>query len=841
MPSSTIRSRYQRRILDWLLDGGGTVSQAANSLGIAMPHASLAMRHLREAGEVQRDDGASIRGAVHRLTERGAQRLLMDLVGRLKKHTRQIPEGTNAVVLSSDGTSIVLGILQSPESRLFQLPRRTELMKSNTGEISIGKEGGLWAVQRGEKIHWFDLDNFESTSPPPETQEGTLTAWVNRDERVGVLRLRLLEQFEAWNVPDGAWIELNVRSETGPSQLRLGEHDIGLVQGTSYQVSPERGLYAHLPSAVDRNLLVSSLGDRAQLMTESIAYAQDRSLPVDLVSTWMRRRHPRLSNVKRNARVRSLKRWLLSGRGQQPNLHLRRSLLADFGDRNWSEQSEAVDVILLEGVSQNGAACIIEWLLESTTLDCIVEWPWAGANEQHLLDRLLASGRCRALITSRGEPLNLSSKTSTLHGTPQLAVVSYRLHNLLELNIQLDRSNVRTEPEASRQLLPQTAVELLDWHRSGGMNERILTDIAQEEPQYVALVRKAMRLYPNGDSTFSNSIERINPLASWIASPMKERNSRWQRLHTILPQGWVDLLDPQSMDIKSLINGMARTSSEWKERAFSVLALRLSNENSLLLDVAKMLEDSSCGSIAAHLILITSPYFDEEIDMLLSDASLVWLDAPYRPEDVLMVLFPPSLEFSNARKLLFEQYLKAGQVHPRGSILWAWSNAVIRMRENAPLSLDLIRSCMNVLPSQWWSAWAFDWLGLQLSTSSGREWLATHPLSWPSLLARPKGERVGMPGIPRIHSGFIPNQELMINLLMVPEGEGKAALMDVYDMIQSLEAERPVHQGRIHPLVGWLAKEASVWPIFSSDELFQGDSEVSALLIGRAMIQRIDS
>ena len=98
-----------------------------------------------------------------------------------------------------------------------------------------------------------------------------------------------------------------------------------------------------------------------------------------------------------------------------------------------------------------------------------------------------------------------------------------------------------------------------------------------------------------------------------------------------------------------------------------------------------------------------------------------------------------------------------------------------------------------------------------------------------------------MPGIPRIHSGFIPNQELMINLLMVPEGEGKAALMDVYDMIQSLEAERPVHQGRIHPLVGWLAKEASAWPIFSNDELFQGDSEVSALLIGRAMIQRIDS
>ena len=840
MPSSTIRSRYQRRILDWLLDGGGTVSQASTALGIAMPHASLAMRNLREAGEVQRDDGASIRGAVHRLTETGAQRLLMDLVQRLKKYTRQIPSEKNAVVLSSDGTSIVLGILQTPESRLFQLPKRTELLQSNDGRISTGKEGGLWAVQRGEKIHWFDLEHFESTSPPPELQEGTLTAWTNRDECVGVLRLRLLEQFEAWNVPDGAWIELHIRSETGPSQLRLGEHSIGLVQGTSYQVSPERGLYAHLPSAVDRNLLVSSLGDRAQLMTESIAYAQDRDLPVDIVSTWMRRRHPRLSNVKRNARVRSLKRWLLSGRGQQPNLHLRRSLLADFGDRSWSDHSKAVDVILLEGVSQNGAACIIEWLLESTSLDCIVEWPWAGANEQHLLDRLLASGRCRALITSRGEPLDLSSKTSTLQGTPQLAIVSYRLHNLLELDIQLDRSNVRTEPETSRQLLPNNAAELLDWHGSGGMNERTLSDHSDEESQYIALVRKAMRMYPNGDSTFSNSIERTNPLASWIASPVSERDSRWQRLHAVLPDGWVDLLDPHSMDIQSMIKGMARTSSEWKKRALSVLIMRLSNENSLLLDVGKMLDDPSSNSIAAHSIIAASPYFDEEIETLLSKASSIWLDAPYRPEDVLAVLFPPSLESTDERTRLFEQYLKAGQVHPRGSVLWAWSNAVIRMRDGVPLSLDLIRSCMNVLPSQWWSAWAFDWLGLQLSTSSGREWLATHPLSWPSLLARPKGEQVGLPGVAEIHSGFVPNQELMINLLMVPEGEGKAALMDVYDMIQSLDSNRPVHQGRIHPLVGWLARDVSTWPLFSTNELFIGDSDVSALLIGKAMLQRIE-
>ena len=128
MPKKTIRSRYQRRILDWLLDGGGTVSQASNALGIAMPHASLAMRQLRELGEVHREEGVSIRGAIHRLTPSGAEHLLRDLVERVRKHVDSVPVGMNAVVLSNDHSSVVLGVLSTPSSRLISLPRRTKLL-----------------------------------------------------------------------------------------------------------------------------------------------------------------------------------------------------------------------------------------------------------------------------------------------------------------------------------------------------------------------------------------------------------------------------------------------------------------------------------------------------------------------------------------------------------------------------------------------------------------------------------------------------------------------------------------------------------------------------------------
>ena len=532
MPKKTIRSRYQRRILDWLLDGGGTVSQASEVLGIAMPHASLAMRQLRELGEVQRDDGASIRGAMHRLTPKGADHLLNDLIERVRKVATSIPTGMDAVVLSNDRTSIVLGVLTPPRSRLVSLPRRTDLFENEAGKSSSGKTGGLWAVQRGPDVHWVSLSTFEASSPPNEPIQGTLTAYANQTESIGILRLRLLGQTDTWGVANGTWIRLNSDQQHGPSQLHVGEHTIGEVAGTTFSVRPEHGLYAHLTSSVDRTLLVSSLGNHAQIMTESLAFSTHRSLPIEVLGPWMKKRHPRLSTAKRKTRLRALTRWLLSGRGKQPTLNLRRSLLADFGERTWTEQSNAIDVVLLDGISQHGATCIVEWMLESTSFDMVVEWPWAQIDDHPLMERLLASGRCRVLITSRGEAKEFSSKTATIQSTDQLATVSYRPQESYEFRVQLRRAMSRTEPEATREGLPANASELLDWFQSGGLDEDVLTG-QDDASQHI---RQAMRLYPQGDSDFANAVEREAPLAAWIASPQSERASRWKRIGDVVPQ-----------------------------------------------------------------------------------------------------------------------------------------------------------------------------------------------------------------------------------------------------------------------------------------------------------------
>ena len=74
---------------------------------------------------------------------------------------------------------------------------------------------------------------------------------------------------------------------------------------------------------------------------------------------------------------------------------------------------------------------------------------------------------------------------------------------------------------------------------------------------------------------------------------------------------------------------------------------------------------------------------------------------------------------------------------------------------------------------------------------------------------------------------------------MLPDGAGTAALMDVHDMLQRMEHDGPVHVGRIHPLVGWLACDVETWPDFSMEEIRDGNPEVAKLLIGRAMLHRM--
>ena len=64
------------------------------------------------------------------------------------------------------------------------------------------------------------------------------------------------------------------------------------------------------------------------------------------------------------------------------------------------------------------------------------------------------------------------------------------------------------------------------------------------------------------------------------------------------------------------------------------------------------------------------------------------------------------------------------------------------------------------------------------------------------------------------------------------ECKAKDYLMDLYDMISSLEESTDVVLGRTHPMVGYLLRDFKEWPDFSSDIFAHGDKEIASLLFG---------
>ena len=184
--------------------------------------------------------------------------------------------------------------------------------------------------------------------------------------------------------------------------------------------------------------------------------------------------------------------------------------------------------------------------------------------------------------------------------------------------------------------------------------------------------------------------------------------------------------------------------------------------------------------------------------------------------------------------------LDASTQQPRGTLLHAWGATVRMIEHNQQTSPEGLRSLMRLLPNAWWTVWSGDWLLVQLSSTSGRRWLSEQGIPWPALLARPPGERAGLPGLAIQHPQRMLALEDVLQIHLIEDGIGKPALLDVHDMLATVVREEPVHYGRLHPLVGWLARPVDAWPSIRIDDLKTGDEEVAALLYARSFAHRLE-
>ncbi len=840
MSGERIRSGHQRRVLNWLLDGGGTVSEIAESLGLRMPHASLALRQLRERKEVSRDEQGSIRGAIHRLNEAGRRRLSEDAVARARTLITQIPQKADAIVLSQDGPQLLLGYVKNPNSRLLPLPNRGISTQSEVQTFSNGREGGRWAVQREEMVRWYTLSDFEPSNPPTQQgARGTLGDWTGEVDRIGVVHATLLDSSSEWRLSPGTWFNETDSPPPLPDSLHQGEHMLGNATGTEISLSPQMGVHAHLTLQVNRTMAMNALRKNALVFEEDPQQSTTRNLPYGVLLFWLRARHPRLSEEKISQRKEELRAFLSEGVGSAPSIAVQRQLLADFGVVEWKRGNDMTK-INLSGVSNTGASALFEWYFQNTTTECVVEWPYNLEENQPLLERILASGRCRILITSSGDYTPLASATSVVRSRKKLLEAEIRLGRGKSIPLTLLQSANTYSHQNWHEEIPATAIELFDsWRGSEGFERTLFTqkekDINRQKTLWYAL-----SMYPDGDESWANMNESTSPLAAWIATPLEHRTSRWIRLRTILPSGWADLLPIEQCETATLISAMPKGSKDWSTQALEKVRQRFTKNIESILKYDSFFDDEILGSWMATAVLLSSSQLPDEFNQMLLRACTLWVDAPRQPEQVLESLFPLGSPLSNHVEECLIKCKSAAKVHPTDSIFYLWGTLLNAMESNEPLAPEFLRQIMTKLPASWWRAWAGEWLQIQLTSTSGRRWLAKNPLPWPAMLTRPPGERGGLPAWPIPYPSGRLAIEDVLHILLIEEGAGKPALLDVYDMLATLERKEAVHYGRTHPLVGWLARSVETWPAMGLEVLQQGEPEVGALLYARSFASKLE-
>jgi len=824
-----IRSVAHRRILLWLSQGPSTVSEIAQQFSMRMPHASLACRQLRAKGDVYRDDAGGIRNALLYLTQAGIERIEEDGLAKVKHHIDTIPVGKDGIVLQSDDQHVLVGYLQPPKSPLNFIPDAA----NSLSESSNGNEGGAWVLFQIQNLRWYDLATLVPTEAPQYAASGTLDDFSAGPTKIGIVRGAVVERKDASSVLEGQWFS-SLQSTSPPSSLLQGKTILGTVEGTDYGYAPPHGAHADLPSSLDRTLVFNVMGQGCLILNEQNSDAQ-RELPLEVLRSWLRLRHPRMSTIKLNARYEEMRSQLDSGMNRMP-LPLRRDLIADFGTVHWRELHFDDGPVDLYGVSPLGLQALCEHVLSHARIPFVMEWPFPNP-DQSLLERVLTHPMCKMLVTRHLDGLMLPSATVHIKDSPVLAQLRVHLNRSTVLPLDLDSKAATSQQHRFLEFYPLHAEELLAACATIELDPLHFTRVVSD-PREATAMMKALDVYPTGNETMANELETKWPIAAWIASPPGGRESRWIRLQDRLPRGWVNLLPPQHVDLLTLAHSLHKGIGTWREKAFRRLTLELRSSPEILLSLSTSMDHEEKGSWLAAVVLGASSSLGGEYNELMKKGSLEWLDHPHLPHLVLPMVFPSTRVIDAERHLLLDQWLKAAQVHPETSFISLWAKAIQTTQRNEPWVSEDTRSLMQHLPQLWWAPYASQWLISQLNTSSGRSWLKEQSISWPALLTHPKGQRGGFPGTHHQHPGYNLSTEDLMGIKLLQSGPGTPSLNDLFEMTYALEQGLPVPTLQTHPEAAWLVQPIESWPNFTPETIEDGDSSIGLLLYSRSFAAR---
>ena len=675
--STRIRSSHQRRILDWLADGGGTVTEISKALKLRVPHTSAAIKKLREMGDVVRDDH-NLRGSQYRLSSQGLNRLEADALERLLDLVQWPPPPSAAgIVLAREGSMLLLGYTSIPTGPMLALPNRP--MDGDSGVLpnSSGNEGApsdwRWAVARGEGAKWYNLDTRRKTDPPNQSTPTTLSAWMDSPKVMGIVRARLLEQDSDWplgvgswfeQIPEGYWPQL-------PYDLRDGEMPIGRAGNSGPLVKPQGAIHAKLTRRSDVTKLLRSLDDNLYLVADSFLIGEEKSpIPYGVIKHWLMKIHPRLGAEV----IKEKSEKLISNLQKKQSTAMTRRLLIDFPGSEWIEDNDYIDTT---GLSAVAGESVLAMLLAKASKKIIVHWKWNDPCDE--LYKLSRDDRCKILIAPNFES-NLPFQLVSIDN--QLIL---KLPSRVNLPITFESNNTFKMPK--------------DWSPPQAPSQLVRGEMTN--PPDVDNELEALWIacsLGESDDAWADRHERKFPLAAWIASNDSSRVSRWRRISNEIESKWATLCEFSEFDLSDLCEIALEVES-----AFDELIRRIRN-NPLL--VYQNAESHQYPAMCAA-ILLSINWFNDVPNVVQN-----WLKNPIKVKEINRVCW---------NSPLIKEIIHSSESH---SILY---NDAITTKEEA---LDILKEVHFDL----WKDKSVNLLTLAISTSTGRNQLAEISLPWPVIL-----------------------------------------------------------------------------------------------------------
>ncbi len=829
MIARPIRSAAQRQILIWLRHGPSTVSEIAHQFSMRMPHASLACRQLREAGLITRDERGGLRNAPIYLSQTGHERLREDAVGKMMQYTELLSEVQGNLVLHADDANVLLAYTEPPKSSFVFVEDTIETAAGS----SSGNTGGVWILAPLSGVQWYNLDEGTRAEPPASRESSTLAAFESSQRRIGLVRGEVFEQRGSIALIEGQLFSSSSHDVVSPPlRLQHGQYEVGSIDGSKFAYSPPRALRAHLQSPLNRSLLLTSMSIDALEISDRRGTKQ-RELPCEVLHHWLKMKHPRMGEVRLNELYKGLT-GALNGNSQSTVSALEREVRMEFGDTVWVENRWQPGCVDIYGVSLRAVRSILLHVMAESTIPFVVDWVFDGPDSR-MEDRLLGHPLCRGLLSRRGVAPLLGRATVLLTDAEEMGCVEVRLGRTTVFTVELFAPGVHQRPRRPTFThVPANVKELLS-HRPS-TNE----GFSAPSPSGDAGLRwqDALQVYPEGDEQKANAWEAVDPLAAWIASPMASRPSRWIRLQSRLPPGWIELLNVNDVPLNELPVAMFSAGKEWQREALQRLkTVMIDNTGSVLHWRHQLQHEHPAKSSFATCLLCSLDSNNPEHRGAFQEASRIWFNQPQCEIDVLETIFPPQDEPSD--EALLEEWKKNARLQPKGSLLHAWVVGLDIAGQREPWMPETQRTMMERLPPAWWSVYSGAWLQIQLSSQTGRSWLASNPRCWPAQVARTPGERSLYPGLIAQHQSCELTTESLLPVRLLDDGPGKPMLTALYEMIYALEQSLPVPPLSVHPQAGWLVRPVDQWPRFGSEVLTSGDAAIGEVLLTRSFHARL--